>query len=146
MVRDFVRVVGAVGLCNMKPRLLLARCIHIARDSSRDDAFPIQVMLAALLHAAFQKKINCCIAPILTLLCGCAKQRARDITPLYPPSLHLNLTYPHLSSLGFLCTLYRLTSIHPSRLGGLIHDREAAESVNSWRERFKGARTGSRGP
>ena len=59
MVGDFVRVVGAVGLCNMKPRLLLARCIHMARDSSRDDAFPIQVMLAALLHAAFQKKINC---------------------------------------------------------------------------------------
>jgi hypothetical protein len=45
---------------------------------------------------------------------ACApSQCARGPSPLYSPSLHLNLTQPHRLP---LCALYRLTSAHPSCL------------------------------
>jgi hypothetical protein len=44
-----------------------------------------------------------------------------------------------------LYALYRLHFAHLSCLGVLIPGRTAVESVNSWREGFKGARTGSKG-
>ena len=61
-----------------------------------------------------------------------SKRRARDISQLCLPSLHLNLTSPHPSLLAFLYALHRLTSAQPSCLDVLIPDREAFESVNSW--------------
>ena len=62
-------------------------------------------------------------------LCGYAKPCARDISPLYSPSLHHNLCSPLLISL--LVRLYRLTSAQPSCLDVLIPDHEAIESDNS---------------
>jgi hypothetical protein len=73
---------------------------------------------------------------------GAPSHRARNPLPFCSPSLHLNLTYPHRPP---LCALYRLNSAHPSCLGVLIPGRAAVESVNSWREGFRRARTGSRG-
>jgi hypothetical protein len=89
------------------------------------------------------KFTSCCDALILTSLCGCAKLHARDISPLYSPSLYLNLTHPYPSLPAFLCALHRLTSAYQSCLGVLIPGRAAIESINSWREGVKGARTGS---
>ncbi len=63
-VRDCVRVVRAVGLCNMKLRLLLAArdaSVHMARDSSRDSprcqhAFPIRGYARGSIVCAFPKE------------------------------------------------------------------------------------------
>jgi len=70
---------------------------------------------------------------------GAPKPRARDISPLYSPRLHLNLTHPHPSSPAFLCALRHLTSTHLSCLGVVISGRGVVESGNSWREGFSGA-------
>ena len=67
---------------------------------------------------------------VLTSLCVCAKPHTRDISPLYSPSLHLNLTPPHPSLSAFLCVLYRLTSTHLAR-DVLIPGRTTVEIVNS---------------
>jgi len=64
---------------------------------------------------------------------------ARDPSPLWSPSLHLNLTHPHQPS----CVLSTASPLL-TRLAWdvLIPGRAAVESVNSWREGFRGARTG----
>src|ERR1700710_157006 len=63
-------------------------------------------------------------------------------SPLCSPSLHLNLTHPHHPSCAHSTASPLLTRL---AWDVLIAGRVAAESVNSWREGFRGARTGSGG-
>jgi hypothetical protein len=69
-------------------------------------------------------------------------RRARDPSPLCSPSLHLNLTHPHQPSCALSTASPLLTRL---AWDVLIPGRAAVESVNSWREGFRGARTGSGG-
>src|ERR1700710_723407 len=63
-------------------------------------------------------------------------------SPLCSPSLHLNLTHPHQPSRALSTASPLLTRL---AWDVLIPGRAAVESVNSWREGFRGARTGPGG-
>jgi hypothetical protein len=75
-------------------------------------------------------------------------RRARDTLLLRSPSLHLNLTRPHPSSPILTGLRFALSAASPLLTclawDLLIPGRAAVESVNSWREKFRGARTGSK--
>jgi hypothetical protein len=68
---------------------------------------------------------------------------AHDPSPLYSPSLHPNLTHPHHLSRAHSTTSPLLT---PLAWDVVIPGRATVESVNFWREGFRGARIGSGGP
>jgi hypothetical protein len=73
--------------------------LYLLRDSIHNFSSLVSVGIplnpARLTFTEGEECNTCCNAPILTSLYGCAKPRARDISPLYSPSLHLNLTHPH---------------------------------------------------
>ena len=74
---------------------------------------------------------------------GAPSHRARDTLPLRSPSLTSTsafLTHPHRPP---FCALHRSPLLTHLALDLLIPGRAAVESVNSWREGFRGARTGS---
>ncbi len=81
----------------------------------------------------------CCVAPIRTSLLK-VRQATAHVTSRRSTHPRFTSTSPILTR---LCAVHRLTPTHPSSQSALISGRAAVESVNSWREGFRGARTGS---